>query len=344
MPNSESRTHPAAESARRPFRVDFILVPGFSLLALSSAVEPLRSVNRLLGEQRYEWMVTGHASGPVAASNGIEIATACVIGTAPPADLTILIASLGVETFRNHAVFEHLRRLRAKHQLIGAISNATLILARAGVLAGRRVTVHWEMQQQLTTEFPDLDVCSNLFCWDGDVLTAAGGSAAMDMMLELIRVRDGRDTAVDVSEQFLHGPARPGDGMQRQDVRWRYGLTDRRIETAIRIMEDHLTSPLRIARIAELSGVSERQLERLFGDALGRCPSQFYLELRLKEARSKLLGSSETLEEIAEAMGFSSQAHFSRAVKAWCGASPLAIRKRRTAGHVGMVQENGDFE
>jgi transcriptional regulator GlxA family with amidase domain len=313
-------------------------------MALSSAVEPLRAVNRLVGERRYEWVVIGQTAGPVAASNGIEARAAFRICEAPPVDLTIVVASLGVEGFREHAVLEHFRRLRSKHQLMGAVSNGTLILARAGVLAGRRVTVHWEMHQQLASEFPDLDISSNLFCWDLDVLTAAGGSAAMDMMLELISVRDGRDTAVDVSEQFLHGPARPANGMQRQDVRWRYRVTDRRIETAIRVMEDHLSAPLRIARVAELAGLSERQLERLFGAAFGQCPSQFYLELRLKVARSKLLGSSETLEEIAEAMGFSSQAHFSRAVKAWCGTSPLAIRKRRTSGHVGMMQGNGASE
>jgi transcriptional regulator GlxA family with amidase domain len=344
MSNREFRTTAGQDGQRRPFRVSFIVVPGFSLMALSSAVEPLRSVNRLLGDARYEWMLVAHRPGPVAASNGIEVKPAYGVGDAAPADLTIMVASLEVESFREHAVLEHFRRLRSKHQLIGAISNGTLILARAGVLAGRRVTIHWEMHQQLASEFPDLDICSNLFCWDLDVLTAAGGSAAMDMMLELISVRDGRDTAVDVSEQFLHGPARPANGMQRQDVRWRYRVTDRRIETAIRVMEDHLTAPLKIARVAELAGLSERQLERLFGEAFGRCPSQFYLELRLKEARSKLLGSSETLEEIAEAMGFSSQAHFSRAVKAWCGASPLAIRKRRTSGHVGMMQGNGASE
>jgi transcriptional regulator GlxA family with amidase domain len=344
MAHCKERVSPAPDGARRPFRVAFILVPGFSLMALSSAVEPLRAVNRLVGEQRFEWVVIGPAAGPVAASNGLEVRAACAIGGAPPADLTIVVASLDVETYRDHALFEHLRRLRAQHRLIGAISNGTLILARAGVLGGRRVTIHWEMQGSLMAEFPDLDVCSNLYCWDLDVLTAAGGSAAMDMMLELIAVRDGRDTAVDVSEQFLHGPARPGNELQRQDVRWRYCLTDQRVETAIRVMEDQLTSPLRIARVAELAGVSERQLERLFGDAFGKSPSQFYLELRLKEARSRLLASSETLQEIAETMGFSSQAHFSRAVKAWCGASPLAIRKRRTSGDVGMMQGNGDSE
>ena len=344
MSNRENRTSGAQDVSRRPYRVAFIVVPGFSLMALSSAVEPLRSVNRLVGEVRYEWVLVAHRPGPVAASNGFEVKAAYGIADAPPADLTIVVASLEVEDFRQHAMLEHLRRLRSKHQLIGAISNGTLILARAGVLAGRRVTIHWEMHQELAAEFPDLDICSNLYCWDVDVMTAAGGSAAMDMMLELIAARDGRDAAVDVSEQFLHGPARPANGMQRQDVRWRYRVTDRRIETAIRVMEDHLTSPLRITRVAELAGLSERQLERLFAEAFGQCPSQFYLELRLKEARSKLLGSSDTLEEIAEAMGFSSQAHFSRAVKAWCGASPLAIRKRRASGHVGMMQGNGASE
>lgn len=313
-------------------------------MALSSAAEPLRSVNRLMGEARYEWVLVAHRPGPVAASNGLEVKAAYGIGDAPTADLTIMVASLEVESFRQHSMFEHLRRLRSKHQLIGAISNGTLILARAGVLAGRRVTIHWEMHQALAAEFPDLDVCANLYCWDVDVLTAAGGSAAMDMMLELIAARDGRDTAVDVSEQFLHGPARPSNGMQRQDVRWRYRVTDRRIETAIQVMEGHLSSPLKIARVAELAGLSERQFERLFAEAFGKCPSRFYLELRLKEARSKLLGSSDTLEEIAEAMGFSSQAHFSRAIKAWCGASPMAIRKRRDSGHVGMMQGNGASE
>ena len=341
MSNSPSPIQAAPDAARRPFRVAFFLVPGFSLMALSSAVEPLRAVNRLLGDKRFEWVVIGRAAGPVAASNGLEVKAACAIASAPPADLTIVVASLDVETYRDHALFEHLRRLRAQHRLIGAISNGTLILARAGVLGGRRVTIHWEMQAPLMAEFPDLDVCPNLYCWDLDVMTAAGGSAAMDMMLELIAVRDGRETAVDVSEQFLHGPARAASELQRQDVRCRYRVTDRRIETAIRVMEDQLTSPLRIARVAELAGLSERQLERLFADAFGQSPSQFYLDLRLKEARSRLLGSSETLQEIAETMGFSSQAHFSRAIKAWCGTSPLAIRKRRTSGDVGMMQGNG---
>ncbi|MBA3324733.1 MAG: AraC family transcriptional regulator [Rhodobacteraceae bacterium] len=155
---------------------------------------------RLVGEQRYVWEVIGQVAGPAAAGNGLEVKAAFGIANAPPADLTIVVASLDIERFRSRTLFSYLRRLRRHHQLIGAISNGTLILARAGLMAGRRVTIHWEMQRRLAEEFPGIDVCDNLYCWDQDVLTGAGGTAAMDMMLEFIAMRDGRDMAVDVSE------------------------------------------------------------------------------------------------------------------------------------------------
>lgn len=322
-----------------PYRVAFVVIPGFSMMALSAALEPLRSVNRTLGKESYVWDVVGMSPGAVAASNGLEIRTSFGISDAPPADLTIVVASLGIETFRSRALFGWLRGLRKQRRLIGAISNGTLLLARAGLLRGRNATIHWEMHRQLVEEFPDIDLRDALYCWDGDILTGAGGTAAMDMMLELIAVRDGRATAVGVAEQFLHGPARPSDAVQRQEVRWRYGVTDPRLEEAIRLMEERIASPIRIARLAEAAGLSERQLERLFSASFGKSPSEFYMELRLRAAEGRLLGSTDSLEEIAEAMGFSSQAHFSHAIKAWCGSSPLAIRKRRS-GIVGSVQKS----
>jgi transcriptional regulator GlxA family with amidase domain len=321
-----------------PYRVAFVVVPGFSMMALSSALEPLRSVNRALGKDRYAWGVIGLQPGAVVASNGLAIQTSHGISEAPPSDLTIVVASLGLETFRSRALFSWLRLLRKQHRLIGAISNGTLLLARAGLLRGRRATIHWEMHRQLAEEFPDIDLRDALYCWDADILTSAGGTAAMDMMLEVIAVRDGRATAIAVAEQFLHNPARASDAVQRQEVRWRYGVTNPRLEEALRLMEARIATPIRIARLAEAAGVSERQLERLFAASFGKSPSEFYMELRLRVAEGRLLGSTDSLEAIAEATGFSSQAHFSHAIKAWCGTSPLAIRKRR-AQNVGSVQD-----
>lgn len=335
----EGRTAPVAGTERETtFHVVFFVVPGFSLMALSSAIEPLRSVNRLLGENRYVWTVAGDAVGPVAASNGLEVAATADAGNLPRAALTVVVASYDTESYHNPVLFRSLRQLRAERRLIGAVSNGTLLLARAGVLSSRQVTIHWETQRLLAEEYPDLEVVSDIYCWDKGILTAAGGTASMDMMLALIAEREGRDTAADVSDQFLHGPVRRSTEMQRLDVRWRFQVTDRRLVSAIRAMEDHKAEPLRIGQIAIVSGLSERQLGRLFMSEFGKSPSDFYLEIRLKAAKGWLLNSTEPMEGIAEKVGFSSLSHFSRSFKLWAGETPSAIRRRHRDKIVGRMQ------
>lgn len=323
------------------FHVVFFVVRGFSLMALSSAIEPLRSVNRLLGEERYVWTVASDAAGQIAASNGLEVAATVDAGNLPRADLTVVVASYDSESYLNPVLFRSLRQLRAERRLIGAVSNGTLLLARAGVLSSRKVTIHWETQRLLAEEYPDLEVVSDIYCLDKGILTAAGGTASMDMMLALIAEREGRDVAADVSDQFLHGPVRPSTEMQRLDVRWRFQVTDRRLITAIRAMEDHKAEPLRIGQIAIVAGLSERQLGRLFMSEFGKSPSDFYLDIRLKAAKSRLLNSTDSMEDVAENVGFSSLSHFSRTFKAWAGETPSAIRRSHRNKIVGRIQNIG---
>ena len=320
-----------------PFRVSCFLVPGFSMLALSSAIEPLRSVNLLLGEERYRWRVVSSAKGPVSASNGLEVRAEYDLDDPPETDLTLVVASLGLGNYADRKLLTHVRWLSRHGELVGAVSNGAIILAKAGIVGGRRITIHWESLDKLSDMCPDAHVRSELFCFDGTILTAAGGAAAMDMMLELIALREGRNVAIDVAEQFVHGVIRPASDAQRLDPTWRYRLTDPRLETAIRIMIANLSRPLRIARLAEIAEVSERQLERLFHKSLGATPSAFYLNLRLENAHMRTIGTTDSLEAIADVTGFSSQAHFSRAFKTRYGVSPKAVRDRRRAMDVGQI-------
>jgi transcriptional regulator GlxA family with amidase domain len=264
------------------------------------------------------------------------------LADAPPSDMIVVVASLDIEDYRDRRVLDWLRRRRDGRRIIAGISNGPLLLARAGLLKGRRATVHWESLVRLTEEFPDVRVTRDLYCTDRDVMTAAGGTASMDMMLALISERDGRDLAADVAEQFLHGQVRDSNEMQRQDVRWRYQVNDRRLVTAIRMMEAHIRDPLPIAQVSDIAGLSERQMERLFESALGKSPSRFYLDLGLKAALGWLFHSTETLEEIAARCGFSSPGHFSRAFKACYDRPPSAVRRRHHEDNVGTMQENGD--
>jgi transcriptional regulator GlxA family with amidase domain len=339
LPASTGAASRPPHTGGNPYRVSFVIVPGFSMTALSAALEPLRSANRLQREERYAWAVVARTPGAVTASNGLDVAAPATLDDVPAADLTVVVASSGIESYRDRGLFARLRALRRQHRLIGAVSNGALLLARAGLLEGRRATIHWEMREQLAQEFPGINLRDTLHCWDSDIMTSAGGTAAMDMMLELIARRDGRRVAEAVAEQFLHHPSRMPSAPQRQRVRWRYGVTDRRVAAAIRLMEDRIARPLRIARVAESAGLSERQLERLFRSSFGKSPSRFYMDLRLRTAQARLLGTTDSLEEIAEAMGFSSQAHFSHAIKVWSGLSPLTIRKGRRGRSVGSLKK-----
>ncbi|MCB1970579.1 MAG: GlxA family transcriptional regulator [Geminicoccaceae bacterium] len=328
-------------AAVEPFNVLFYLVEGFSMMALSSAIEPLRAANRLTGNGRYSWSLAAERMGNVLASNGIAIGAHHGLDNAPRADLTVVVASLFDESGQSPRLFSWLRRLRAEGRMIGAISNGTLLLARAGVLGNRRVTIHWEMTRLLEESFHELDVSREIYCWDRGIVTAAGGAAAMDMMLAVIMDLDGEDVAIDVAEQFLHGPIRPPSHEQLLDLRWRFRITDRRLLMAIQIMRANISDPQRIPAIAAHVGISERQFERLFVTELGKLPSDFYMDLRLRSARGMLIGSTEPLESIAQTCGFSSLGHFSRAFKAHFGESPSVARRHRSRSHGGFVQEDG---
>lgn len=322
---------------KNPFTVSYFLVPGYSMMALSSAIEPLRSINRLLGRECYRWEISARCSGPVVASNGLELQAKYGLDDPPPVDLTIVVASLGLDEYGGAQLLKHLRWLQRHNRMMGAVSNGTFLLAQAGVVGKRHVTVHWESMDDLLLRYPDLNITSQLFCFDDGLLTAGGGSASMDMMLELLGRREGRIIASAVAEQFLHGAVRSSSELQRNAVQWRYQLTDGRLERAVQSMEANLAPPIRIARLASTVGLSERQMERLFLKAFGKTPSAFYMHLRLSHAHSRLIGTTDSLEEIADSMGFSSHGHFSRAFKIWCGTSPSEVRNRPTRTNAGFM-------
>ncbi|MBY6142171.1 GlxA family transcriptional regulator [Leisingera daeponensis] len=324
-----------------PFSVLLFVIEGFSMMALSSIIEPLRAANRLSQKARYSWSVASTRPGPIRCSNGLEVTAQFGIDDAPNADFSVVVASLFDRPYPSKRLMGWLRRLRNEGRMMGAVSNATLLLADAGVLGDRSVAVHWEAIRELRQSHSDIVVSDDLYCWDRGVLTAAGGTSSMDMVLALIAALDGDDLAIDVADQFLHGPIRQPTHAQRNALQWRHRITDPRLATAVEIMKNYIAEPARIFWIAERAGLSERHLERLFLAELGKRPSEFYMDMRLRAARSALISSTENLETIAENCGFSSPGHFSRAFKARFGETPSTVRKRRPLTYGGIMQEDG---
>jgi transcriptional regulator GlxA family with amidase domain len=312
-----------------PTTVGFLLVPGFALMSYAAAVEPLRAANLLAGRELYRWWHAAPGGGPVAASNGVSVVADFAPGEAGEADMVFVCAGGNPATFDDRDTLAWLRRLARRGVTLGGISGGPYVLAKAGLLDGRRATLHWEHAAGFHEAFPSVEVVPALFVLDGDRITCSGGVSALDMMVALIARDHGRDLAAAVGEWFLLTHIREGMGPQRMDLRHRLGVTGEALLAVLRAMEANIEAPLPRERLAETAGVSLRQLERLFRTRLGRSIHAHYLALRLDRARQLLRETSLPVLEVALATGFGSASQFARAFARAHGDPPS--RARRTA-------------
>ncbi|MGH6610264.1 MAG: GlxA family transcriptional regulator [Burkholderiaceae bacterium] len=318
----------SAETPRRPaaspYRVGFLLFPDFPMMAFAAAIEPLRAANRLSDAQLFDWHLVSPDSGAVRASNGIEIAVGSAIGSEPDLQLDMLLACSGNRDAGSgdSAVAKWLRALSRAGVRLGGISLGAYVLAYAGLLDGRRCALHWESLAAFSERFPRIRTTTDIFVIDGDRYTCAGGTAALDMMLQVITEREGRALANDVSEQFIHPRIRSTQDSQRMAIQSRLGVANKKLIAALGMMEDANDEPRAVHQIADDVELSPRQLERLFAKYLRASPSQYYLKLRLERARAMLLQTTKPILDVAVACGFASASHFSRCYRAAYGHKP----------------------
>lgn len=296
------------------------------MLAFTSAIEPLRSANDLHQGPLYEWVIVAPDSKPVVASNGVEILSQCRPDELKGVDKIVVCG--GVDTYRFHdaELFAWLRRQARSGVSVGAISDATYVLARAGLLDGYRCTIHWRYLEAFREEFPDLEVTGELFEIDRDRFTCCGGTGVIDLELNMIAADHGPELARSVAENFIHQNIRTSHDHQRMPHHLRLGTRHPRLLAVIERMENNLEDVVSCADLASSVGLSTRQLERLFRTHLGRPPMRYYLELRLERARNLLIQTSMPVIDVAVACGFVSASHFSRCYRAYFRKSPTDDR------------------
>lgn len=282
------------------------------MMAFAATVEPMRVANKFSGQTLYQWHVITPDGGSLASSSGVGILADASIETAPKLDTLLVVSGLTGHLFNDSKVFAWLRRNERAGCKIGALSDGAFVLAKAGLLDGHRCTIHWQCQSNFRETFPTIEVTDDLYEIDRKRMTASGGTASMDLMLKLIELDHGRALAIEVAETFLHERIREEREHQRMPLRLRLGLSHPKLLQAIGIMEENLEEPLTLADLAEETELSTRQLERLFHKYLGCTPRRYYLELRLKRARSLLTQSSLPVMEVALACGFVSASHFAK--------------------------------
>ena len=219
-----------------------------------------------------------------------------------------------------------LRRQHTRGAVVCGSCSGVFLLGEAGLLDGYKCTIHWENLPGFSEAFPEIDATGGLFEIDRDRFTSAGGTTALDMMLTMIASQHGADLAASVAEAVLHSPIRHHSEHQRMSLPARIGARHPKLVGIIEQMEKNLEDPLSPSLLAKQSGLSTRQLERLFRRYLDRSPKRYYLELRLKKARSLLLQTDMSVINVALACGFSSPSHFSKCYRAFYGRTPYRER------------------
>lgn len=312
----------------KPINIGFLLFPGFSMMALSSAFEPLRAANRLSGQLLYRWYLLSSDGQRVESSSGLAIDTES-IDEQLDIDRLFLIASMDVEPINDRRIFAFLQRFASRAKVLGAISNGSFILARAGLLEGYQCTVHWESIGAFAEEFPKIQVRREIFVTDRKRWTCAGGIAAIDLMLNQITTDCSAQLAAEVVDQFLVGRIRGPEEHQRLEIQQRFGIHDKRLAMAIACMEQNFEDPLDVHEIARRCNFSLRQMERLWRQHFDLSPQKFYITLRLKEAQRLLRESTDSISAIALKCGFVSTSHMGSAYRTLFGYSPSVERKQR---------------
>jgi AraC family carnitine catabolism transcriptional activator len=308
------------------FTLSFLLLPDYAMVSLLSAIEPLRIANRLAGKALFRWQCLSENGEPVVASNGMALQQSLNM-TAEPSPRNLFVnASFHPEKHMSEAVVKWLKSLSKQGCMIGALDTGCYLLAKAKLLDGYQMTLHWEAKAAFQERYPHLTVSNELFEIDRKRITCAGGTAATDMVLYLIEHYYQSDLADLVCEQLIKNGARSQSDNQRIGWSKRLNIHHPKILNAVELMNANIETPLTASDLAKALSISIRQLERLFRQYLKCSPSTYYLQLRIEHARYLLSDSGLSIAEIALASGFSSTAHFSRRYREFYGTTASEYR------------------
>lgn len=301
-----------------PTRIAFLVFDAFSNLCMANCLEPLRAANAVTHSHAFDWRIVTLDGAPVETSSGIQIMPHGPLKSLEPCDYLFVHASYDHIRHDTARARQALRRAAKSAQTLIGLDAGPWLLASAGLLDGRRATLHWDMLGAFSERFLEVDVTRARFVRDGPVITCAGALSALDMVLDLISHHLGRAARLDVEDQFIKSDPVP-------DVP---GSADPLVIRAITAMRDHLERPLTVPQLARRLSCQPRTLDRHFRLSLGAPPGTVYRHLRLSHARKLLEGTRLGVAEIALRSGYDSPAALARAIRARFGATPTALRQR----------------
>ncbi|MBI1492121.1 GlxA family transcriptional regulator [Halocynthiibacter styelae] len=311
-------------------RFVFVLLENFSLLGFAAAVESLRIANRMANRPIYTWTLIGEGGEKVSCSAGAEFNLDGDLEEMLRDDVMFLCGGIDVQAATTKRLLNWVRREARRGAIMAGLCTAGYVMARAGLLDGKKATIHWENQDSFSEEFDEVELTKSVFVMDGNRYTTAGGTSSIDLMLKIIASDHGEDLANAVADQLIYSSIRTDQDTQRLSVPSRIGVRHPKLSAVIQMMEQNIEEPISPSVLAKDVGMSTRQLERLFRRYLNRSPKRYYMELRLQKARNLLMQTDMSVINVALACGFASPSHFSKCYRSHYNTTPYRERGSRS--------------
>lgn len=246
---------------------------------------------------------------------------------------TLLVAGGPAAEQAPEELVNWLRRAAPFVRRVGAICTGTFILAKAGLLEGRRATTHWARADLLRRLYPYIDVHEDaLHIKDGSVYTSAGVTAGIDLALALLEEDFGRVLALNVARMMVLYFKRPGGQSQFSTGLLAQFHEGGSLAPTIQWIRDNYHRSLSNEALAEHASMSLRNFTRVFKRETGTTPAHFIERLRLEAATKFLEETCHALETIARECGFQSGEHFRLAFVRYFRITPGQYRDRFRSG------------
>ncbi|MCY1021140.1 GlxA family transcriptional regulator [Pyxidicoccus sp. MSG2] len=315
-------------------RIAVLALDGCVASSVTGPLDVFAMANMLSREQgqgpRFAAELVSPRPGPIRSFHGLELAAARVPDPAEHFDVVLVPAAVGhVEGLvAEHAAAKWMVDQHARGAKLAAVCAGAFLLAETGLLEGREATTHWGLAQRFVASYPRVSLKPELLLVDlGDVLTAGGVTAYLDLCLHLVSKQASPELAALCAKMLLVEPGRRFQAPDAVHAAPRdHG--DAAVLRAQEWLESHLEGPVTLAGAAGAASLGERTLLRRFRKATGDTPLDYVQRLRIEAARRLLETTPRTVEDISQAVGYADTTAFRRRFKARTGLTPDAYRRR----------------
>jgi transcriptional regulator GlxA family with amidase domain len=311
-------------------RVVAVVFPDVQSLDVTGPTEVF-SIAQRLGHVPYEIELVASSAAPVRASSGLRLLPdRAVAACRGPIDTLVVAGGLGAAAARHDdQLIAWLHAAAARSRRVASVCSGAFLLAKAGLLDGRRATTHWDSCAALARRHPEVTVEPDpIFIRDGNVYTSAGVTAGIDLALALVEEDAGHDAALEVARQLVVFVQRPG-GQAQFSAQISHPPARR---PALRELQawlpDHLDEDLTVETLAERTFMSPRNFARAFRREVGVTPAAYVAELRVERARQELEAGDAPVEVVARRCGFGTVETMRRSFQRRVHASPAEYRDR----------------